>query len=101
MITLRQLALPAITANPQNMTLYISNFNHLPGEKKKRLKGQLQEYFPFANHSEYQGMLKVVVGFPTPIHIGEYTRRLEMFFFRLRCNIESSLRFETTFCYEG
>lgn len=92
--------IPAIAANPQEFTLYCTNCEHLLPFQQEQLRNALQAHFWNGEISEYRGIIKISVKFATPIHVGVFMRRAEMLIFKIRCNINAFLRFETSFRYE-
>ena len=94
------------TAKPVNSSaaecyFRIKNYGDLPTYKQMRLEAIVAQHFalvPIADAIS-DGMLVMHVIFAGPIHIGQYTRRLEMLMFQLRCAIDPLLTFSTELVY--
>ena len=76
----------------------IKNYGDLPTWKQMRLEAIVARHFALVPVAG-EGMLVMHVIFGLPVHCGQYTRRLEMLMFQLRCAIDPLLTFSTELVY--
>lgn len=87
-----------ISGDSSGYQFQVLNFGNLSEEQQQRISRLLEEHFAASPYT-HEDILEFNVLFQLPVHVGQYSRRVEMLIFRLRSQISPYLRFRQSFLY--